>query len=234
MQGGDATLTELNLGNNEIDDEGVAILVEALNSNTLMTTLSLFENYNISKRGQLMLLKLVNDVSSIEATLRSNHTLRNIHLDLPTEDDPMHEHILMATHINLTSNNNLEVAGRAKVIKTHLHSERRAELMELQGVNQSVNSEINPLHLPEVLALVGQHHGQSEFFVALRSSIAGVISTVNRKECLKQQIAHDKAKIAEYNAKVEAAEAEIASIEAAEGRVLHVGSESRSNKRRRV
>ena len=70
---------------------------------------------------------------------------------------------------------------------TSSHDGNRAELAELQGVRHSVYSEINPLHLPEVLSLVGLNYGQGELFVALKSSIAGVLSTVNRKECLKQR-----------------------------------------------
>ena len=94
--------------------------------------------------------------------------------------------------------------------------------------------EIDPLHLPEVLRLVGNNQCQGDLYTALKSSIAGVISTVNRKECLKQQRGYHNAIIAEHSAKVEAIDAELAAIEAAEGSVLHIGSESRSNKRRRV
>eukprot|EP00984_Skeletonema_dohrnii_P029044 scaffold19351_cov100-Skeletonema_dohrnii-CCMP3373.AAC.1 len=66
-----------------------------------------------------------------------------------------------------------EEAGREKMIQTQLHSETRATLAAHQGVNHSLYSEINPLHLPEVLALIGRRHGQGELYVALRSSIAG-------------------------------------------------------------
>ncbi len=76
------------------------------------------------------------------------------------------------------------------MIQTQLNSKRRAELAALQGVNHSVYSEINPLHLPEVLALVGRHHGQKELYIALKSSIAGVISTVNREQCIEAQMAY--------------------------------------------
>ena len=243
LQAGDATLTYLNLTSNNIDDEGVEILTNALRSNTSLTGLYLEGNNEISNQGRMMLLKLVNDVSSIESTLQSNHTLTTVSLldEEDEEEDPQvrhfQEYIEMATQINEdTAMDRLPdaAAGRGKMILMQLKSVNRLELAEMQGVDHSLYSEIDPLHLPEVLALVSRYHGQGEFYVALKSSIAGVISTVSRKECLKQQIAHDKAKIAEYNAKVEAAEAELASLEAAEGRVLHIGSESRSNKKRRV
>ncbi len=114
-------------------------------------------------------------------------------------------------------------------------------MAELQGVSQSVYSEINPLHLPEVIALVGKNHGQGELYIALKSSIAGVISTVNRKQCLQQESAYYRAKIEDYSSKiaecrtkVEEVEAEIATIEAREGHAVDITSESlQRNKRRR-
>ena len=234
LQGGDATLRDLYLTDNEIDDAGVEILVSALHSNTSLKFLDLRGNNGISNRGQMMLLKLVNDVSSIEATLQSNHTLANI-LSVPsTIDDQIQGHIQMATMVNLRNIRNPEAAGKAKVLEFQLHSGRRAVLSEVQGFIQSIYSEINPLHLPEVLALVSQHHGQGELYTALKSSIAGVISTVNREQCLKQQRGYHNAIIAEHMAKVEAIDAELAAIEAEKGRVLYVGNEHRSNKKRRV
>ena len=176
LRGRDAELEFLSLPDNNIDDEGVEVLVDALQSNTSLRELYLQENGDISKEGKIMLLKLVNDVSSIEATLQSNHTLRKIHFF--GDKQRSLQHINMATAINRLQ----EEAGRKKVIETQLNSVKRAEVAELQGVSQSLYSEINPLHLPEVLALVARHHGQGELYVALRSSIAGVISTVSRKE----------------------------------------------------
>ena len=171
-----------------------------------------------------MLLKLVNDVSSIEATLQSNHTLKNV--DVQSNNyycfDRDH-HISNATRINSSASNPYRV-GRAKVIETQLNSVIRAELGELQGVNHSVYSEINPLHLPEVLALVDRHHGQGELFVALRSSIAGVISTINRKQFLKEQWEYHNAIAAEHRAKMETIEAELKTIEAAEAPGVNSGT----------
>eukprot|EP00984_Skeletonema_dohrnii_P023708 scaffold12808_cov76-Skeletonema_dohrnii-CCMP3373.AAC.1 len=72
-----------------------------------------------------------------------------------------------------------------------------------------------------------------------------LFSTVNRKQCLQQQgqgrITRAQAQaqghnhiiiIAEHGTKVEAIEAETAAIEAAEGHVLDIWSETRSTKRR--
>ena len=102
-----------------------------------------------------------------------------------------------------------------------LNSQKRAALADLQGVNRlsmPLYSEINPLHLPEVLSLVGRHHSHGDMYGALRSSIAALISTASRKLCLQQRIAQErailKAKIAEHKADLEAAEAELAAFEA--------------------
>ncbi len=239
LLGGDTTLERLFLDRNNIDNEGVEILTNALQNNTSLTELNLSGNDGISKQGQLLLLKLVNDISSIEATLQSNHTLQSISVDPPDErDDQIQRYIRMATLINLSE------AGSAKVIQTQLNSKRRAKLAKLQGVTSSVFSEIDPLHLPEVLALVGRHHGQGELFVALRSSIAGVITTVDKKQSLKEKSAYYRAKIVDYSDKIdeiktemvecrtkaEEVEAELAAIEAAE---VHDEYTPRSRKRRR-
>ena len=251
LQGGDATLEFLRLDYNGIDDDGVEILTNTLQHNTSLKFLSLFGNNGISNRGKIMLLKLVNDISSIKATLQSNHTLGYIGVDTDrsTDDLRIEPHIEVAAQINF-NNFNPETAGRTKVILTQLNSVNRSELMEVQGANQSIYTEVNPLQLPEVLALVGRNLEQGELYVALKSSIAGLMSTVNRKQFLKQQrarheaiiaqhratIAQHSAKLAEHTAEVEAIESEIAAIEEEEGLMNEegIGSESRSNKRRRI
>ncbi len=234
LVGGDSTLTHLYLRHNKIDDEGVGILADVLQSNTSLKKLNLLRNDDISTHGQIMLLKLVNNISSFEATLQSNHTLERISVDplLTVTGIDIEAHIHTATTIN-REEDNPAAAARAKIRKTQLHSGVRAELAELQGEGLSLYSEINPLHLPEVLSLVSRHHDQGELYMALRSSIAGVISSVNREQCLKQWKIHHNAIIAEHRAKVEAIEAELATIEAAKGRKLDIGRESSSNKRRK-
>jgi hypothetical protein len=74
--------------------------------------------------------------------------------------------------------------------------------------------------------LVGQNHGQKELFVALKSSVAGLIPTVNKKQGLLQKRSY-------YEAKLKAINAEIAAIEKAESNVVDFGSEKHSNKRLR-
>jgi len=237
LQGGGAAIIDLLLNNNKIDDDGVAILVDALQNNTSLQILDLMSNQGIAAEGMKMCLKLVNDVSSITATLQSNRTLQELNVKNQNDQNDMliQQHINKAAHINAENGNDAEAAGKEKVIETQLHSVKRAGLARLQGVTRSFYSEINPLPLPEVLALAGRHHGQGELYVALKSSIAGVISTVNRKQWLQQQRAHHNAIIAEHRIKVESIEAELAAIEAADGPdAADIGSDSRSSKRRRA
>ncbi len=222
LQGGHSMLKRLDLEYNSIDDEGITVLANALQSNTSLQNLELRGN-KICVEGMTSLLKLVNDISSIKATLmNSNHTLQ---IAVGKDTNGIHLHIHAATTIN--RKNNTAAAGRAKVIHTQLNSTKRAELAHLQGVDRSLYSEIDTLHLPEVLALVGKSHGHSEFFLALHASVTGLISTVNKKLCIQQQRDYHLAKAAELDAELEA-------MEEAERNVVVFGSDSRANKRRRT
>ncbi|KAK1746068.1 hypothetical protein QTG54_002675 [Skeletonema marinoi] len=233
LQGGDSTLKDLYLTDNTIDDEGVAILVAALQNNTSLTALSLRGNDAISKQGKVSLLRLVCNISSIESTLQSNHTLRDLWFKT---DEEIQRHIDIAVRINNRNDYNQEAAGREKVIQTQLHSGTRAALCRLQGIDHVVYGDISPLHLPEVLSSIGRSHGQGELYNALKSSIAGVISTVNMKKCIQQLRDYHEAKIAEHRAEVHNLNAKLAAMEEkeeAEGYAVDDEIESRSNKRRR-
>ena len=231
LQGGDSTLTLLDLGSNEIDDDGVMVLTSALRNNTTMEELLLHDNKSISNLGRVQLLKLVNDISSINATLQSNHTLIRIGImnysynaKQQKREREIDRLIGLAAKINRLSDSDPKVAGREKVIQTHLHSANRAEIANVQNVNHSFHKDINPLHLPELLSLVGRRHGQGELYVALKSVIAEVISTVNRKKCLLLQRDYHVAKTKQINA-------ELAQIEAAESNII--GGEAHNKRRRK-
>ncbi len=244
LQRGNTTLEYLFLFDNMIDDDGVEFLVDALKNNTSLTNLSLSGNDEITVEGMKSCLRLVNDISSINATLQSNHTLTWLNVEYSEKKDcrgvavsKIQRLISDAVFINMSSY--VARVGKRKTIQTQLNSAKRKELADLQGVTRSLYSEINPLHLPEVLALVSKEHGQGELYIALKSSIAGVMSTVNRKQCLKQRRAHHEVRIAEYramiaqhNTEVETIDAEIAAIEEADS--SDIGTESRSSKRRRA
>jgi hypothetical protein len=214
-----ATLEELDLDYNKIDDEGVAILADALQHNSTLEHLRLVEgsrldyNEGITIEGMKMLLKLVCDVSSIKATLQSNHTLQELEFNYLSNvehgEEFIEQQIELALDINKKNKDNPAAAGREKVIETQLNSQKRSELCRQQGIdkcNAALFSEIKPLHLPEVLALISRHHGQGELYVALVSSIVALFSTVNKMQCLQQQRAY-------HEAMLEAINAEIAAIE---------------------
>eukprot|EP00984_Skeletonema_dohrnii_P018869 scaffold8924_cov106-Skeletonema_dohrnii-CCMP3373.AAC.4 len=255
MQGHDSTLNTLHVGSNKIDDDGVEILVDVLQNNKSLNTLNLLGNDGISDQGRIKLLKLVNDISSIEATLQSNHTLRKLlveYIDIdPTTDSELGEiiqrQIDVATEINRNSGSDTELAGREKCIQTQLHSERRAQLCRLQGVDHSVFSGIDPLHLPEVLSLIAQRHGQGELYVALSSTIIALFSTMNRERCIQLRreyhaaiAARHRAIAAEHETKVEELDNELATIKettvaiAASSVRSQDNVHSQSNKRRRT
>jgi hypothetical protein len=156
-------------------------------------------------------------------------------------DDEIQTHIFFAaTQINKSNESNPEAAGRDKVIASHLQSQNRAALCRLQEVDHSVYSGIDPLHLPEVLSLIGRRHGQGDLYGALSSSIMTLFSTVNRKKCIQQErdyhakmIAKHAAIIAEHRGKVEELDAELGVIDAAEGGEGNDEMKHRSNKRLR-
>ena len=182
-------LRELYLDNNNIDDEGLGILAGALENNTSLEYLNLQNNGRISKTGLKRLLKLLNDVSTIKATLQSNHTLQTTGLSTDDEPNEIERHIFHALQINQDNAGNSKAAGRDKVIHTQLNSSTRKALCGHQGIDISsvIYSQINPLHLPQVLSLISRTLGQKELYVALVSSVASLFSTVNRDECMEQQ-----------------------------------------------
>jgi len=156
----------------------------------------------------------VNDVSNIKATLQSNHTLKYIYMDEPSDrNQKIQTNIKMATNINVKNLYSTEAAGREKVIQTQLHSETRAELCQLQDVDHSLFNEIDPLHLPEVFALIGRSHGHGELYDVLSSSIMLLFSTVNVKKCIQQERDYHAAKVAEHRAKAEQLDAKLAAME---------------------
>jgi Ran GTPase-activating protein (RanGAP) involved in mRNA processing and transport len=118
LQGADSNLNSLWLCDNVIGDEGVAILVDALQNNISLETLGLTGNDDISKNGTIMLLKLVNHIASIKATLQSNHTLRYLFVKDVYEE--IQTHINVATEINQSYRSNPERVGREKVIQIQL------------------------------------------------------------------------------------------------------------------
>lgn len=235
LQGGDATLETLSLSNNRIDGDGVEILASVLQNNTSLKYLDLVRN-RISVEGNVKLLKLVCDISSMEATLQTNCTLHTIYVDEDAEE--IQEWIDYACSYVGEDKEEIQQcidyanrfdSNREKLIDTQLHSMRRVDLCRLQGIersNAAFYGDFDPLHLPEILALVGRTHGLAELHVALKSSIVTLFSTVDRVKCLEQEMAYHQARVASL-------QAQIAAIKRAEGNVEEVGNDPR-NKRRRI
>jgi len=237
LRGGKSTLRDLRLGGNRIDDEGVAILASALQKNTSLERLHLDENEGMTAEGLVLLLTLVCDISSIKATLQSNHTLIDFG-DVSIEGgdclrNDLSDHI---THV-LAFNQKVDrlVCGEGKVIALHLQSKALADMCRLQRVEQNnaaLYGQINPLCLPEVLALIKRFHGQTELYLSLRSSIMTLLSTVDRERCLQQRLSYHMAMIQEHSASAEELRAEIATIARAKGQVER--DQEPSTKKRRL
>eukprot|EP00984_Skeletonema_dohrnii_P007119 scaffold2565_cov98-Skeletonema_dohrnii-CCMP3373.AAC.1 len=122
-------------------------------------------NGGITNNGLKLLLKLVNDVSSINSTLQFNHTLQTSGLSALNKDSAPNEiekQIRHALVINQENADDSAAAGREKVVSTQLNSLTRKELCRQQGIDEcNFYSQINDLHLPEVLSLVARTHGVS-------------------------------------------------------------------------
>ena len=173
------SLRHLSLDSNGITDDDVEVFVDLLQHKTTLEHLDLSDN-PFTERGLCALLRLLNDVSSIGSTLKSNHTLT--YIDCPNsgrdfafpraepnsaDDTPTQKELRMlikdATRINDESSN----PGRDKVIQTQLNSTKRYELARILGTSDSLFSDDDTFLLPEVLALVGEEHGHNELYQLL-------------------------------------------------------------------
>lgn len=190
LQNEETKLEWLDLENNDIDDEGFEILATSLKHNTALNTLRLLDN-NISGKGLLVLLKILVDVTSIENTYNSNHTLENLLLPILGTNRKIRRHINEALTMNRCQ------SRKGKVIQCQLDSINRAKLAKVQGVtctDSSVYAQIDPVVLPEVLALVGNectHGDHDDMYCALVATAADLMSLVNKPVVLREQM-HDK------------------------------------------
>jgi hypothetical protein len=241
LNGSNSTLKDLRLGSDynhdNVDDECLGILANALQNNKSLDSLELSGN-GITTEGKKILTKLLNDMSSIKATLQSNHTLRFVRYNASSVDNPETENLIgAALRVNQMNYFKPAAAGRAKVINTQLNSRARFQYCLSQGVDQCnavLYSQIDPLHLPEVLALISKHLGQRELYLTVKSTIATLFSTVNEKEWIKQQMAHHVEQMAhhasiikEHKSKYDMLQSKLATMEDAE-------IEYRSSKRPRT
>ena len=176
------SMQNLNLNHCGIGDNegGGEILANSLKRNNSLELLNLYSS-KMTERGCSAFLKLLNDISSIESTYTSNHTLtRQLMFPYPA----INNHAGSALRLNKRHEGDAHAVGRAKVIATQLKSNTRRELCQLQGIDysfESVFADVEPILLPEVLALVGGNHGQSELYLMLMAAVPDLASIVEGK-----------------------------------------------------
>jgi len=189
-----SNLKHLYLSGTGMGDEDAELLATSLENNTKLHSLYLYDN-SITKRGYKAFLQLLVDVSSIENTYNSNHTLNSLNLTAPVQGvDSTWTHVESSILINKLYTHS---AGRAKIIKYQLNSNNRKELCCLQGIEYSAGSnfaDIEPALLPRILALIGEEHGQSEFYAALIPMVPDLMSCVDTTGMMKDLMVKNAAR----------------------------------------
>lgn len=170
LRGSSSKMKKFYLNRCNIGDEGVQIIAESLINNTSLRYLEL-ETNNIRKGGLSALLKLLNNIETIQATYyESNHVLKWISL----KGNPKCLETIKYTHciestlkLNQQYDGDYHHLGRAKVIQSHLHSQNRIILSCLQGVDDyfmrpfsTVTSDV----VSNYLALVSKESGLSDLY----------------------------------------------------------------------
>ena len=190
-----STLTNLLLRHTGIGDEGVEILANSLKDNTKLRELGLENNNNITVKGRRVLLKLLVDVSSIESTYNSNHSLTSCHLDgaLHNEIKSLIKNVCGENRIGSFLGSHSQNVGRIKVIKYQLNSNERKDLCRVQKVEYSsignLFADIEPVLLPDILALISRNHGRSELYCALTHTAPDLLSYIDRKAMVQDALA---------------------------------------------
>ena len=203
-------LVNLGMESNSLGDKGVEMLSNSLLSNVTLKTLSIEGEETILTEGAYVaFLKVLNDVTSINNTSQSNHTL--VALGLPYETRTK-EMLIIKDHVNSALDWNRlrrNKAIRKKVIDTQLNSKPRMQLCKLRGIGycqSSIFAEIEQIILPEAISLVGEKYKHNELYQMLLAVVPGLVSVVDRKAVLKQSRAENLArmKALEYeNARIE-------------------------------
>lgn len=202
LQNEESRLETLNLDNVGIGDEGVEILVDSLKTNTTLRTLYLREN-SINERGYRAVQKLLIDVSSIERTYTSNHTLEQLFLAPPLSM------VASARHLNfaLSKNRHYHHAGKEKIIHYQFNHLNRTALAQIQGVicptQNSVYAQVDPVVLPDVLALIGGNCTHSDMYLALTATASDLTSLVNKPAVFKERIEKNESLAAALTAECE-------------------------------
>ena len=196
-----SSLKRLRLEGNGIGDEGAEIIASSLKHNTKLKTLRLDGNH-IADRGRGALVKLLCDVSSIENTLRSNHTLQ--YFFCYPRGTRRGSYIKSALKINQENEGNSRAATRAKVIASQLNSITRMEMCRLQGIEYSYDAifaGIDHVLLPDLLALASSAHGQNELYRMLVATGHGLTPLMDKGAFMEATIANNMSEIEDLKAK---------------------------------
>jgi len=187
------SLEKIWLDGNDIGDEAAEILAQSIENNTTVKELWLRKN-EFGEVGYRAFLKALNDVTSIDRTYNSNHTLINLHLPSNRKFFAMLNSIKSAISTNITNSRNFHAAGRSKVIETQLRSSRRMKLCNLQGIEYSylsIFAGVEPVLLSNILATTGGMHGLSELHCMLIATVPDLASIVNKKAVIKDRLAQN-------------------------------------------
>jgi len=221
------------LNNTGMGDEEVELLATSLKHNNKLELITLVHGEGITERRCVAFLKLLNDVSSIENTYRSNHTLKTCIVSTLQYNTEMRREGRLAPGrgalilIDEACKDNRAIdAGKAKVIRSHLNSQTLKKLCELQGIEYtpgSIFADIEPVLLPDILALIRSRHGQSELYTALIHTAPNLLSYIDRKALIDRAMTKNTAqatalsqqcaqKVAEYEQKIAEYEQKIAAL----------------------
>jgi len=214
------SLEHLSLRETGIKDDEAEIIAQSLKNNTSLKNLIL-EGNEINELGCGAFLKLLLDISSINGTYTSNHTLRGLFLhgedsdDDDSRNDDSNDDFSADTELGriiryinwaISANDDAINADRYKIISCQLNSDRRKGLCALQGINYSygsIFSEIDPVILPNLLELVGKKYGQDELYRMLIAIVPDLASMVNKKVAMQEKIESNITMIAKIDADYE-------------------------------
>ena len=205
LQRESAALKHLSLNNTDMGDQEAEMIASSLKRNTKLEELDLIRS-NITGRGCLAFFKLLNDVSSIDNTYNSNHTLNKVDL-AEYVTSALLDSISEACIENRRGSNPNSI-GRSKVIRTQLKSQNREKYCKLQGIQcpSNIFADVEPNLLPNILALIGESHGQTELYTALVPTAPELLSYIDRKALLTDALSKTtdeyvriKAKLSDLN-----------------------------------
>jgi len=209
----DSNLTVLHLTSTNLNDTELEQLVQSLKSNAKLKELSLAGRQQFGQDGKRALLKLLLDISSLDNTISSNHTLKAVSYpkDTSTGIDSM---IDWVREMNVTNDEKHAVA-KVKVVYT-LDEITRRTLSHHQGFDECVGHpfiDIDPLILPEALALAGSmRRSHNEFYRLLIATSPDLMSLVDRKAMLQVGMEKNTTQVTDIAAQIAVLNARMSSL----------------------